>query len=84
MNKTKTKQMTADEKWHAAIQPIVDYCERNRGARSEIARLLAGHMPQPRVSEYLNADPAKRVCPQFGAGLLLLQAFEAVKDGRKK
>lgn len=47
-------------------------------------RLLSGVMSQPRVSEYLSADPAKRVHPQLGAGLLLLRAFEAVRGGRKK
>ena len=79
MSKNKVK-MTAEGQWHAAVQPIVDYCERNRGARSEIARLLKGAMPQPRVSEYLSADPERRVHPSLGAGLLLLRAFEAVKQ----
>ncbi len=82
MSKNKAK-MKAEQAWRAAVQPIVDYCERHRGARSEIARLLNGSMPQPRVSEYLSADPERRVHPSLGAGLLLLRAFEAVKGGKK-
>ena len=78
------KKVTAEGMWHAAVQPVVDFCERNRGARSEIAGLLSGVMPQPRVSEYLSADPEKRVHPSLGAGLLLIRAFEVVRNGRKK
>ena len=64
---------------NTAAKTNIDWCEKNRGARTEIAALVAGAMPQPRVSEYLSADPKRRIHPSLGAGLLVLRAFEKVK-----
>lgn len=70
------------------IDPIAAHCHRTPGALAELVRQMnemsgvTWHRQQ--IETYLQAEPAKRIEPRLGMGLLLRKAFESLngKDGK--
>ena len=67
--------------WNDQVDPIVQWCKEERGRKSALIQAVqASALPESltfnMVAGWLNEDVAKRVQPQFGNGLLLVQVFK--------
>ncbi len=69
------KELEAADK---ALKPLIRFTEKTPGAVARITerltKLLGKKAYRQEVEVWLHPDPAKRIQPRFGKGLLLLQA----------
>jgi hypothetical protein len=74
--------------WQEAIQPIVDWCESERGRKSTLIQAVqVAAQPEKLsfnvISNWLNPEAEKRVQPMLGNGLLLLEVFRQTTHPRQ-
>jgi len=92
--KTKTKKQKAVEvseakkRSDAALKPLVLFAQKNPGTITRIAegltRLTGQTQYRQNVGEWLHPDPARRVEPKLGIGLLLIDLGEKYRGKKAK
>jgi len=82
--------MTADQAWHTAVQPIVDWCAATPNGKSKLRALMNECPPvkgkqwnRQQVDSYLHPDKRKRQEPRLGAGLAMMAAFKTLAQPEK-
>jgi hypothetical protein len=70
-----TKKLVAD-----ALAPLIEHVQNNPGTITNLAGRLATLTGEKQyrqnVGEWLHPEPAKRIEPRFGMGLLLVRVYE--------
>jgi len=88
------KTITPDDKANEFLQPVIDDMAtkakslgrgkgRAGGGKKTLAELLSArtgqHIRRERVEEWLHPDPARRMQPRLGIGLLLKEIWEEME-----
>ena len=64
------------------ITPVIKFCASNRGAIARIHELYQKALGKPisrvNIERWLNKDPARRIQPLHGSGMLLLNVANKV------
>ena len=73
----KNVKQTSGEASATALEPLIAFAEANRGTYAKISQVLTARIGETQhrqnVRSWLHTDPAKRVEPRFGIGLMLLE-----------
>lgn len=68
-----------------ALQPLIEYAKENPGTITKLAarlsELTGATQYRQNIGEWLHPDPAKRIEPRFGMGLLLLDVYRTELNG---
>jgi hypothetical protein len=87
MTTKRSKPPSTQFAWRA-LQPVIDYCRENRGAKAELVRLYEARTSscaaRPVLDAWLAQDESRRTEPKLGAGLLLLEVFEELKQTKER
>ena len=77
----KPKLDAAASKARAALGPVSEYCQQNRGALGRLTDLLSERTGETQHRQNVGGwiIHERRVEPRLGIGLLLLECFEALK-----
>lgn len=82
----KEKKMKPDELSNAALQPLIDHCEKRAGV-SEVIKIykeITGIKPNPAdFYRWLNPDKKERVQPRLGVGLILVEIHKRLSAAPK-
>lgn len=84
---SKTKLTETSKRANKALLGVVTYCATNAGSYGEAVKWLTKRTGRTQfiqnVHQWLHPDPAKRVEPRFGMGLLLLDFLESHATNRR-
>jgi len=73
----KTNKTTPEAASAAALKPLIDFAQKNRGTIITLADILSRRTGQTifrqSVEKWLHPDAKKRMEPKLGIGLLLLE-----------
>ena len=76
MSEQITKTLVAE-----SLAPLIQFAQANPGTLTRLAvrlkELTGENQYRQNIGEWLHPDPAKRIEPRFGMGLLLVQVWEA-------
>ena len=84
--KAKTQKVDSTRHASAMLEPLIRMCREKYGLQADVVRRLNARMAAPvapvNVSRWLHEDPAMRVEPLMGMGLLLLEVAREIASER--